>query len=177
VGEDWEISVHLLLAGMSIHFNGAARVLARESRGMREASPQRLRWASGRYAVVAESAWRLVRQGLAGRRPALVDAAVTLAAPNYSSQATLTLLVLGGLWALPPSSWSRGLLGVALVLVASHAAFFTLGCLYAPRPLSALQGILLIPVVLPWRLAIELLAVLGYGRRVWLRSARPTPGG
>jgi cellulose synthase/poly-beta-1,6-N-acetylglucosamine synthase-like glycosyltransferase len=177
VGEDWEISVHLLLAGMSIHFNGAARVFARESRGMREASPQRLRWASGRYAVVAENAWRLVRRGVSQRRPELVDAAVTLATPNYSSQATLALLALGAAWALPPSSWSSALLGLACGLVLSHAAFFAVGCAYSPRPLSALKGVLLIPVVLPWRLAIELLAMLGYGRRVWLRSARPSAGG
>jgi cellulose synthase/poly-beta-1,6-N-acetylglucosamine synthase-like glycosyltransferase len=175
VGEDWEISVQLLLAGWRIHFNPDAQVFARESRGMREASPQRLRWASGRYAVVATSAWQLVRHGLAARRPELLDAALTLAAPNYSTQATLTLLAAGVLWALPASPASRALLGAAAALVASHAALFLLGCLYAPQPLSALRGALLIPLVLPWRLAIELLALLGYGRKVWLRSARPAP--
>ena len=35
-----------------------------------------------------------------------------------------------------------------------------------------LAGLALVPVFLPWRLVIELLGMLGYGRRSWGRIAR-----
>ena len=69
VGEDWEFSVLLLLNGETIHFNRQARTMARESKGFRQASSQRLRWASGRQAVAGSGAGRLVREGLRRGQP------------------------------------------------------------------------------------------------------------
>jgi cellulose synthase/poly-beta-1,6-N-acetylglucosamine synthase-like glycosyltransferase len=172
VGEDWEFSVSLLLDGETIHFNPRARVLARESRDFRQASSQRLRWASGRHAVAASGAGKLFRTGMRQRRPGLCDAALTIVAPTYSAQAALALfaLVISAFLAREPGwhflfSWAIGLTGFL-------AAYFLVGVARTDAPGRALVGIVLIPAFLPWRVAIEILGLLGYGRRDWIRTSR-----
>lgn len=172
VGEDWEFSVSLLLNGEKIHFNPMARVLARESPGFRRASTQRLRWASGRYAVAASSAWELIKTGLRFRRPYLVDAAVTLLAPNYSTQATLAILVFVAAWFLYQIPGWHFLFGWATLVLGALGTYFLLGVAFTEAPLRALAGIALIPVFLPWRAMIEVLGFLGYGRTQWVRTTR-----
>ena len=52
------------------------------------------------------------------------------------------------------------------------AGYFLLGVALTEAPLRALAGIALIPAFLPWRIAIEILGLLGYGRKQWVRTAR-----
>jgi cellulose synthase/poly-beta-1,6-N-acetylglucosamine synthase-like glycosyltransferase len=170
VGEDWEFSASLLLQSMKIYFNQNARVLARESGTLKQASTQRLRWASGRYAVAAHTAWKLCAAGIHRRRPHLVDAALTLVIPTYSAQATLAALALVGTWFV-----SDPLLPWATLVIGSLSAYFLLGVILTDAPWKTLLGIALIPVFLPWRMAIEILGLLGYGRRRWVRTARLSP--
>ena len=172
VGEDWEYSVHLLLAGERIHFNESARVLAKESHDMSQASRQRLRWASGRHAMVTRNAKRLFMEGIRRHKAYLIDAAVTLVAPNYSTQASLAILGVGVTWLLMADPtwgilflWSVGVL-------ASLVMYFLLGALLTEYPLRTLAGLPLIPLFLPWRMMIEMLGLLGYGRKEWGRSGR-----
>ena len=172
VGEDWEFSVELLLGGDKIYFNPMARTFAKESQSFKQASHQRLRWASGRYAVMGSKVWSLITQGISARSFSLFDSAVTLVAPNYSSQASLALLCLVGsvvnssdpVWGFS-FYWAAGLL-------AAIAGYFLLGVFSTESPGKALAGLALVPVFLPWRLVIELLGMLGYGRRSWGRIAR-----
>jgi 1,2-diacylglycerol 3-beta-glucosyltransferase len=175
VGEDWEFSVALLLSGGRINFNSAARVCAAESRGFRQASTQRLRWASGRNGVAAASTMQLLKTGLRQRRLELWDAALTMVAPTYSAQATLALLCLVVSWSLYGSGWSV-LFPWAAAVTALLAAYFGLGIALTGKPLRALAGIFLIPLFLPWRASIELLGILGYGRTRWVRTSRSTSG-
>jgi cellulose synthase/poly-beta-1,6-N-acetylglucosamine synthase-like glycosyltransferase len=172
VGEDWEFSVSLLLAGEKIHFNPNARVLARESHNFKQASTQRLRWASGRHAVAASSAWELIVTGLRLRRPYLLDAALTLLAPNYSTQATLAILGLFTAWFLSGDPVWHFLFPWAALLIGFLGAYFLLGVVFTEAPLRTLAGIALIPIFLPWRIAIEALGFLGYGRKRWVRTSR-----
>ncbi|MFO0733696.1 MAG: hypothetical protein U0361_22610 [Nitrospiraceae bacterium] len=72
----------MLLNNVRIHFNPWARVFATESKGLKQASRQRLRWATGRYAVMTHGAKRLLLRGTSERRPDFVDGAITLAAPQ-----------------------------------------------------------------------------------------------
>ena len=177
VGEDWEFSASLLLAGERIHFNASAVVLAKESHDLKEASRQRLRWASGRYAVITSSAWQLFVKGIQRRSVSLMEAAVTLVSPNYSSQASLAILGLMGGWIVLEDSAGRFLLPWAMVLIASLGMHFSLGVLLTERPLKTLAGIPLIPIFLAWRLAIEVLGLLGHGRTHWGRKSRSPVSG
>jgi len=172
VGEDWEFSATLLLSGDQVHFNPAARVMASESRDFRQASSQRLRWASGRHAVAADGAVALFRAGVRLRRPDLWDAALTLIAPTYSVQATLAFLCLATSWLLSADpAWRMSFVWAAGV-TALLAGYFLLGVALTESPAKALAGIVLIPVFLPWRMTIEILALLGYGRNKWVRTSR-----
>ena len=172
VGEDWEFSATLLLAGEKIFFNPLARVFQLESVGMQQASRQRLRWAGGRHAVVGNSVWSLVKKGVRDRSGYLLDAALTLFAPNYSSQAALSLLAVGGAWFLRADPVWGSLLPWSIGVFLGLAAYFLLGVAFTEAPIKALCGIVLIPIFLPWRLVIEILGLLGYGRGKWFRTAR-----
>lgn len=175
VGEDWEFSAALVLAGEKISFNPAARVFQLESTGLRQASRQRLRWAGGRHAVVGESVSKLVKKGLKDCSLYSLDAALTLVAPNYSSQASLGLIALIGAWFLLGDVMWAWLMPWSLGVLASLGAYFLLGVAYTESPLKALIGVVLIPIFLPWRLVIEIFGLLGFGRKVWFRTSRITP--
>ncbi len=104
----------------------------------------------------------------------LVDAAVTLVAPNYSSQASLSILcVLASLMNYGDPSWGFTWYW-AVLLLGGIVGYFLLGVFSTSAPSKALGGLLLVPVFLPWRLSIELLGMFGYGRRNWGRMARAT---
>lgn len=174
VGEDWEFSVALILTGEKIYFNSAARVFQLESNGLKQAARQRLRWAGGRYGVVKASVWNLVKKGIRARSVVLLDAALTLCAPNYSSQASLGILCLGLAWMNIGNPVWGFTFTWATSVIAALAGYFLLGVMSTESPLKALGGLLLVPVFLPWRLTIELLGMLGYGRRHWGRMSRAT---
>lgn len=179
VGEDWEFSVSLLLAGEHIYFNPDALIYARESSGIRQASGQRLRWATGRYAVAGTGAWRLIREGFEKQSILLLDAAMTFLCPNYSTQASLALMSCASAWYFRGHIIWSALFPISVALVGSLAAFFILGAMKTESPLRTLAGIPFMLIFLPWRLGIELLGFLGYGRKGWGRSGRdrtkPTP--
>jgi cellulose synthase/poly-beta-1,6-N-acetylglucosamine synthase-like glycosyltransferase len=172
VGEDWEFSASLLLRGERIHFRPDARVRARESRGLRQASSQRLRWASGRHAVARSGGRALLSAGLRERRLALCDAALNLAAPTYAAQAALALLCLAAASVLGAEAGGPRLFAWALAVTGALGAYFLLGLALTGHPLRAMAGLALVPVFLPWRMAIEVMGLLGYGRRQWVRTAR-----
>jgi cellulose synthase/poly-beta-1,6-N-acetylglucosamine synthase-like glycosyltransferase len=174
VGEDWEFSVSLLLAGERIYFNPDAMIYARESSGVRQASRQRLRWASGRYAVTGAGAWRLVRKGVERRSGVLLDAAATLLCPNYSSQASAAVMACVVAWYVRADDVWTALFPISVALLGSMAAFFVLGVLKTESPFRTLAGIPFILVFLPWRLGIEILGLFGFGRKHWGRSPRDT---
>ena len=172
VAEDWEFSVSLLLNDVVIHFNPLARVFARESKGLKQASRQRLRWATGKYAVMTNGARRLFLQGLSRGKANLIDGAVTLAAPNYSSQASMTLFALVcSLFLSQEPAWGF-LLPWSLAVLGSLGGYFLLGAMHTQSPLKTLAGIPYIAVFLPWRLVIEILGFLGFGRKGWGRTFR-----
>jgi cellulose synthase/poly-beta-1,6-N-acetylglucosamine synthase-like glycosyltransferase len=174
VGEDWEFSVELLLGSENIYFNPLAKTFAKESQNFKQASHQRLRWASGRYAVMGSKAWALIRQGIRTPSFSLIDSAVTLVAPNYSSQASLALLCLAGSWVNAGDPFWGFSFYWAAALFAAIASYFVLGIFSTEAPGKALAGLVLVPVFLPWRLTIEVLGMLGYGRRHWGRRSRAT---
>ena len=174
VAEDWEFSVSLQLNDVVIHFNPLARVFARESKGLKQASRQRLRWATGKYAVMTNGARRLLLEGVTKGKVNLIDGAVTLAAPNYSSQASMTLFaIVCSVFLAQEPAWSF-LLPWSLGVLASLAGYFLLGAMYTQSPLKTLAGIPYIAVFLPWRLSIEILGFLGFGRKGWGRTFRDT---
>jgi cellulose synthase/poly-beta-1,6-N-acetylglucosamine synthase-like glycosyltransferase len=172
VAEDWEFSVSLLLNHLPIHFNAWAKVFARESKGLKQASRQRLRWATGRYAVTTQGARKLFLGGFKEGRIDLIDGAITLTIPNYSTQASLTIVALLCSWFVSSDPEWNYLMPWAIGVFASLGGYFVLGAVYTQSPLKTLAGIPYIVVFLPWRLTIEILGLLGFGRKGWGRTFR-----
>ena len=126
--------------------------------------------------MAASGAGLLFKTGLRQRRPLLWDAALSIVAPTYSVQATLALLCLGASWFLSRASDWQILFGWAAGVTGGLAAYFLLGVARTEAPLRALAGIALIPAFLPWRMAIEVLGLMGYGRKQWVRTSRLSTG-
>ena len=97
---------------------------------------------------------------------------MTISAPTYSAQATLALLCLAGSLLLSRDPAWRSLAVWAGGLTALLAAYFAAGLAFTEAPLRALAGIVMIPAFLPWRMAIEILGLLGLGRKRWVRTTR-----
>jgi hypothetical protein len=68
-------------------------------------------------------------------------------------------------------AWSF-LLPWAATVTALLVSYFAVGIARTEAPVQALGGVLLIPIFLPWRITIELLGLLGYGRNHWVRTSR-----
>jgi len=89
-----------------------------------------------------------------------------------------TILGLGMVFGLDPTPArlmgyvTALLLGWAAGVTGGLAAYFLLGVARTEAPLRALTGIALIPAFLPWRVAIEVLGLMGYGRKQWVRTSR-----
>jgi hypothetical protein len=98
-------------------------------------------------------------------------------APPYSVQAMLTFLCLGASWFLSDGGTLPWLFPWAAVLTGLLAAYFVAGLAVTESPLKALVGIIIIPAFIPWRTGIELLGLVGYGRRRWVRTSRSYEAG
>jgi hypothetical protein len=57
-------------------------------------------------------------------------------------------------------------------VLGSLGGYFLLGAMHTQSPLKTLAGIPYIAVFLPWRLVIEILGFLGFGRKGWGRTFR-----
>lgn len=172
VGEDWEYYAKVVLQGERIAFVNQARVYHQESVGLKQATSQRLRWSSGRFAVAAKYGFRMLFNGLIRGRLLLVDAALPLVFPNPSLGISLTvLLLLIGL--MTPFLAYQKLFTIWFMLLSFfQLGFFLTGVLYTKDKKKNLLAILFAPIFLIWKSALDLLAVAGIGRKYWVRTER-----
>jgi exopolysaccharide biosynthesis WecB/TagA/CpsF family protein len=169
--EDLEYSIDLRLAGVGVRFAPAAFVSGPGSATRAGEHTQRLRWEGGRFHVVQNRLWRIVRA--ARRDPRLLDAALDLATPplgllamaTWAGFVVVALAAAVGLapaWALVP--WLVALLAVpAFVLIGLRAA-------HAPRGVwTAIAGA---PFYVVWKLGAYFSLARGFDPTRWDRSDR-----
>jgi cellulose synthase/poly-beta-1,6-N-acetylglucosamine synthase-like glycosyltransferase len=169
IGEDLEQSLDLLSAGERIRFVPEARVYAQEASSFQQGTVQRQRWSTGRHQLRIR-AWRALREGIATRQWDLADAGAELLLPTYAMTLNLTLLaLLASLVALPvtPLPLAASLLGLG---AQAAEVGFALREMRASRPFVV--SLLLTPVFLLWRGAIDVLALFGFRGDRWSRTAR-----
>jgi cellulose synthase/poly-beta-1,6-N-acetylglucosamine synthase-like glycosyltransferase len=171
VGEDWEYFAKLIQKGEIIGFDRYARVYHEESSSLRQATSQRMRWSSGRFAVVWRFGFGLLGRGLLERNLVKFDAGLSLILPNPSLGMNITILCLGAsLLALPAQ---RGALTVWFLLLGlGQLALFFVGVFYTKNRFSRLLAIFLAPAFLAWKLGIDALSIMGVGRKKWARTER-----
>jgi cellulose synthase/poly-beta-1,6-N-acetylglucosamine synthase-like glycosyltransferase len=169
IGEDLEQSFELLERGESIRFVVGARIRAQEAATLRQGYAQRQRWSSGRN-VLYRRARRAIATGLRSRRLTLVDAGVELLLPTYSKQMNQTLLGLAV--ALLLRERAPGLLPAVLVALAYQGAEIAVALRRMRAGPAFLASLAFAPVFLAWKAVIDLLAVIGFRRNLWARTAR-----
>jgi 1,2-diacylglycerol 3-beta-glucosyltransferase len=171
VGEDWEYYAKLILKGESVGFELNARICHEESSSLRQATSQRMRWSSGRFAVAWRYGFTLLSRGIMERNLVKFDAGLPLILPNPSLGMNVTLLCLGGaLLAMPAhrlvlASWF-------LLLALAQLGIFVVGVFYTQNKLSKLLAIFIAPAFLAWKMGIDALSILGVGRKKWTRTER-----
>jgi 1,2-diacylglycerol 3-beta-glucosyltransferase len=172
VGEDWEYSTKIILQGERIAFANKVRVHHQESVDLRQATPQRLRWSSGRFSIASKYGVKLLLQGVKRGSILKIDAALPLLFPNPSFGISLTVVLLLPCLIfsfLPYRSFFIGWFGALAVM---QLGFFLTGVMYTKDKAKNLMALFFAPTFLVWKSVIDLLSVIGVGRRIWVRTER-----
>lgn len=171
VGEDWEYYAKLVENGEVIGFARDVRVYHRESSSLKQATSQRMRWSSGRFAIAWKYGFRLLARGLAEHNIVKFDAALPLIFPNPSLGINITLIGLITVLTLPVVQKDLLVL-LFLVLGLLQLGIFIVGVFYTRNKLSKFMSIFIAPAFLVWKMVIDILSVLGIGRKKWVRTER-----
>jgi cellulose synthase/poly-beta-1,6-N-acetylglucosamine synthase-like glycosyltransferase len=172
VGEDWEYYAQLVIGGGVVGYSKGSRVYHEESVGLRQASTQRMRWSSGRFAILKRYGPSLVVQGLRTRNLKCLDAALPLVFPNPSLGINLTLLGLsaGAVLALTGQGSSIALWFALLAL--AQLAMLIVGVLYTRQKAASAASLVLAPLFLVWKMGIDVLSLFGIGSHGWKHTHR-----
>ncbi|MBC2714605.1 MAG: glycosyltransferase [Desulfobacteraceae bacterium] len=172
VGEDWEYYAIVINEGERIAFAQDVRVFHQESTSLKQATPQRMRWSSGRFAVLKQYGLGLFWRGLIERNLLKLDASLPLIFPNPSLAMEFTVL------GLIPSLFFFVTDGDVfwVVLFAILAIFqmllFMSGVFYTRNKLRSFLSIFIAPLFLVWKMIIDILSIVGVGRKKWVRTNR-----
>jgi len=171
VGEDWEYYAKLIQKGEIVGFDLNARVYHVESSSLKQATSQRMRWSSGRFAVAWRYGFGLLSRGVIERNLIKFDAGLSLILPNPSLGMNVTLVCLGGAFlAMPGHRMALALWFLFLAL--AQLGVFVLGVFYTENKLSKFLAIFIAPAFLAWKMVIDALSILGVGRKKWVRTER-----
>lgn len=171
IGEDWEFYARLIENGEKVAFSNKARVYHQESSSLKQATSQRGRWSSGRFAVAWKYGMRLMLKGILERDIVKVDASLPLIFPNPSLGVNITV----GLFAwslLAPGAYTIVSPTFLLGLLLLQSAIFLLGISYTDNKKMKLASVFLAPLFLGWKLGIDILSFFGMWRTKWVRTAR-----
>jgi cellulose synthase/poly-beta-1,6-N-acetylglucosamine synthase-like glycosyltransferase len=172
--EDYQLRQRLLLAGIKISYEPAAKGYGQAPRTWAQARAQRARWLGGTHQASRQLAGRLLAEGLRRRDLAILDGALQARLPSYS---TLTLIcaamllgqiIVNGVagpvipdWLL--SAWA-GVFGLLFVYPLAGLAL-------EGAPLKAYLAILTGPLFVVWRTALAVTARRDPRAAVWVRTA------
>jgi 1,2-diacylglycerol 3-beta-glucosyltransferase len=172
VGEDWEYYAKLVMRGERIAFVNKARVYHSESVNLKQATSQRLRWSSGRFAIAAKYGLKLLYYGVKSNKIMKIDAAMPLLLPNPSLGISLTIMMLIVCLFVPLPAYRNILIGWVSLMIVLQLSFFLIGILYVKNKKTKLLAILFAPIFLIWKSGLDLLSAAGIGRKSWVRTDR-----
>ncbi len=168
LAEDVELHLALVRAGLRVDFAPEATVLAEMPVTLAQSETQHTRWERGRLEMLRSEVPSLVADGLRGRSPLMLDAAVEQSIPPLSVGATLALLCLVVTWTLrlPAGTW---LAGAALV---GQAAHLLTGLALTPTGWRVYAALAYAPVYLVWKIGLYVRALATRRAPGWVRTAR-----
>ncbi len=171
VGEDLEYYAKLALQGESICFAYDAKIFYRESSSLKQATSQRMRWSSGKFAIAWKYGIKLLLRGLTERNIVKFDAALPLIFPNHSLSINISLVGLLLSFVLPVTH-KFAFVGWFITLCLIQVGIFILGIFYTNNKFNKFIAIFFAPLFLIWKMAIDCLSALGLGRKKWVRTER-----
>jgi cellulose synthase/poly-beta-1,6-N-acetylglucosamine synthase-like glycosyltransferase len=171
VVEDAEYAVEMALAGVPVVHVDDAVVSARMTSRVSDAAPQRLRWATGMFALIASSAPRLVRQAIVRRNWRLLEAAGMML---LTSRVTLALLTASAVVATlaagrPPAGMVAGLLAASVAL---QSIYLWMVLRRSGGPVVGLGSLVRLPAYLGFVGLAQAGAAFGLKRNIWHRTQR-----
>lgn len=172
IGEDWEYYAIVINEGERIAFARDVRVFHQESTSLKQATPQRMRWSSGRFAVLKQYGLSLFWRGLIERNLLKFDASLPLIFPNPSL--ALNFTVLGFIPSLFFFVTDRDTFWIILfaILATFQLLLFMSGVFYTRNKLRSFLSIFIAPLFLVWKMVIDILSLVGVGRKKWVRTNR-----
>lgn len=171
IGEDCEYYAKLIQNGEAVGFDWNAKVYHQESSSLRQATTQRMRWSTGRFAVGWRFGFRLMSRGVVERNVTKFDAGLSLVLPNPSLGMNGTLVCLAiALYAAGGSL--DAFVAWFLFLACVQFGVFAVGVFYTKKRLSKILAIFVAPAFLVWKMGIDALSILGVGRKKWIRTER-----
>jgi len=177
LSEDWEYTARLIEQNIRIDFAARAKVFPQESRSLRQATNQRLRWSKGRFYVVKNLGLKLFLQGVRTKNWIMADASLSLLFPNWSLQINLILMALIMSLALPASAIRSVSTIMSLLMLAAQGVILAIGIALVGDFWQVLKAILVAPLFLVWKFVIDFLSMTGiYRGKRWVRAERHIPG-
>jgi cellulose synthase/poly-beta-1,6-N-acetylglucosamine synthase-like glycosyltransferase len=172
--EDYDLRARLLLDGLRIAYEPEAAGYGEAPATWAVARRQRERWLAGTYHSARRSLGPLLRQGIARRDPAMLDAAAQMVLPAYS---TLTVAAAGALLLHLALHWigvavPAGLVAGWLAVLGLLLAFPVLGLALDRAPLRAFLVILSGPLFVAWRTALAVGSRFLRPPSSWVRTPR-----
>jgi cellulose synthase/poly-beta-1,6-N-acetylglucosamine synthase-like glycosyltransferase len=168
VGEDWEYYARLIEQGGRVAFAKEVRVFHQESNTLRQATPQRMRWASGRLAIAYKHGLTLFLRGLIKGNLRKMDASLPLLFPNPSMGVNLNLVLLFFSFFLSRPFYIYWFLSTLIL----QSLMFCVGIALTRNPSRKFLAMFMAPTFLAWKMIIDFFSVLGFGRRHWVRTER-----
>lgn len=172
VGEDWEFYAKLVQAGETVSFANKARVYHQESSSLKQASTQRMRWSSGRFAVIWKYGFRVFFRGLKEMNVKKMDASLPLLFPNPSLGMNMTAVcfILSIVVFAATGNYFYLLWFLSLILL--QVTLFLAGIMYTRNKFKNFLSLFAAPLFLIWKMGIDFLSALGFGRKEWVRTQR-----
>jgi cellulose synthase/poly-beta-1,6-N-acetylglucosamine synthase-like glycosyltransferase len=172
VGEDWEYYAKLIQAGEMIAFSNKARVFHQESSSLKQATSQRMRWSSGRFAVAWKYGSNLFCKGVLERDIKIIDASLPLIFPNPSLGINITMIGLILSFVLTVEKSQHDFILWFSSLALTQLLIFLVGILYTRNKWKNFLALFVAPLFLIWKMGIDLFSAMGMGKKRWIRTER-----
>lgn len=171
--EDYQLRQRLLLSGIRIAYEPAAKGYGEAPRTWAQARAQRARWLRGTHDSSQQFAPDLLAEAVRHRKAALLDCALQAYLPSYSTltviSVCLLLIQLLVNWRVGPvfSQWLVLLWAAAVGILFAYPLF---GLALERAPLRAYVVIMTGPVFILWRTWLALVSRFGSKGVTWVRT-------
>ena len=169
LAEDQEYHLRLVAAGERVRFAGDAAVTSPMPAVLRASREQHLRWEAGRWMLARQWTPALLRDGLLRRDRVRLHAALEQLVPPQS------VLLAGNVLVLIAALIARARAARAIVVLslAGQATFVLAGLRVAGAPARVYAALLYAPVLVIWKVGVQLQIGFGRGPRTWVGTRSP----